>query len=152
MGLKDLLPGGTRTVALRLDEGETELAREVAAVHPGTLSSVAGDLVLTTSRLVFTPLEGRKAPPLISWSLAGDPPRANPRSKGSGKAKQADVLAGVGTGRESTLMAPPTLVVTTGDGTTWEIGILAGRRKANRSRENTAARDRMVGAIRSRLG
>jgi hypothetical protein len=148
MGLKDLLPAGARAATVLLDDGETELAREVAAVHPGTLQSLAGDLVLTTSRLVFAPLQTRKPPPLVSWRV----PRKDAKAKGKGTAKQPDVLAAVRPGRSSTLMAPPTLVLTTGDGTTWEIGILAGRRKANRSPDNTAARDRMLEAIRGRLG
>jgi hypothetical protein len=149
MGLKDLLPGGGKPGALPLDEGETELAREVAAVHPGTLSSLAGDLVLTTSRLVFVPLESRRSPPPVSWNLPATPPAPKGRTKA--RTGQPDLLTGIRRGRASTLMAPPTLVLTAGDGTTWEIGILAGRRKANRAAENSAARDRMVQTIQRRL-
>jgi hypothetical protein len=142
MGLRDLLPGtGTRTVPLALADGESELLRVVAAVHPGTLSSIAGDLVLTTSRLVFTPLESKHESRTISWELA--------RTKGRRKA--GDVLASVRAGDRPGLMRPPTLRLTTGDGTVWEIGVLAGRRKANRSPENAVARDRMVEAVRGRL-
>ena len=47
MRLRDRLPGaGTRAVAVPLADGETEVLREVAAVHPGTLSSIAGTGVL----------------------------------------------------------------------------------------------------------
>jgi hypothetical protein len=151
MGLKDLLPGGARAGTLQLAEGEQELLREVAAVHPGTLQSFAGDLVLTGSRLVFVPLESRKAPPVVSWRLAETETGPATGKRRKPKPSSPDVLAAVRAGRPATLMAPPTLVLTLGDGATWEIGILAGRRKANRSADNTAARDRAVQAIRGRL-
>jgi hypothetical protein len=142
MGLKDLLPGtGTRTVPVPLADGETEELRVVAAVHPGTLSSIAGDLVLTSSRLVFAPLRSRHEARTISWELA----------RPKGRRKAADVLASVRAGDPPGLMRPPTLTLTTGDGTVWDIGVLAGRRKANRSRENAVARDRIVEAVRRRL-
>jgi hypothetical protein len=141
MGLKDLLGGGTQVMPVPMDDGETELVREVAAVHPGTLSSIPGDLVLTSSRLVFAPVQGKKAPQLITWRF----------TKGKSRTKASDALAGVRRKDAAGLMRPPTLVLTTGDGTTWEIGILAGRRKANRSPDNARARDRIVEAIQGRL-
>jgi len=141
MGLKDLLGGGARTVPVPMEDGETELARAVAAVHPGTLSSIPGELVLTSSRLVFAPLQARRPVELVTWRI----------SKGGSRTKAPDGLAGVRTGDPPGLMRPPTLVVTTGDGTRWQIGILAGRRKANRSPDNATARDRMVEAITGRL-
>jgi hypothetical protein len=141
MGLKDLLGGGTQVVPVPMDDGETELVREVAAVHPGTLSSIPGDLVLTSSRLVFAPVQGKKSPELISWRF----------TKGGSRTKAADALAAVRAKGTPGLMSPPTLLLTTGDGTTWEIGILAGRRKANRSPDNARARDRIVEAIQGRL-
>jgi hypothetical protein len=141
MGLKDLLGGGTQVVPVPMDDGETELVREVATVHPGTLSSIPGDLVLTSSRVVFAPLQGTKAPQLISWRF----------TKGKSRTKAADALAAARAKDAPRLMRPPTLVLTTGDGTAWEIGILAGRRKPNRSPDNARARDRMVEAIQRRL-
>jgi hypothetical protein len=141
MGLKDLLGGGTQVVPVPMDDGETELVREVAAVHPGTLSSIPGDLVLTSSRLVFAPMQGKKTPEPIVWRF----------TKGRSRTKAADAVASVRAKDAPGLMRPPTLVLTTGDGTTWEIGILAGRRKANRSPDNAVARDRLVEAIGSRL-
>ncbi|MGY1604784.1 hypothetical protein [Geodermatophilus sp. SYSU D00815] len=140
MGLRDRLGGGTQVVPVPLADGETELAREVAAVHPGTLSSIPGELLLTSARLVFAPVQGSRAP-TVSWRLTG----------GRGPTRAADALAAVRAGDRPGLMRPPTLVVTTGDGTTWEIGILAGRRKPNRSPDNATARDRMVEAIQGRL-
>jgi hypothetical protein len=141
MGLKDLLGGGTQVLPVPMDDGETELVREVAAVHPGTLSSIPGDLVLTSSRLVFAPMQGKKTPQLITWRF----------TKGKSRTKAPDALAAVRAKAAPGLMSPPTLVLTTGDGTTWEIGILAGRRKANRSPDNARARDRIVEAIQGAL-
>jgi hypothetical protein len=141
MGLKDLLGGGTQAAPVAMDDGETELVREVAAVHPGTLSSIPGDLVLTSSRLVFAPMHGKKTPEPIVWRF----------TKGGSRTKAGDAVAAVRAKDAPGLMRPPTLVLTTGDGTTWEIGILAGRRKANRSPDNAVARDRLVEAISSRL-
>ena len=40
-----LFGGGTQVVPVPMDDDETELLREVATVHPGTLSSIPGDLV-----------------------------------------------------------------------------------------------------------
>jgi hypothetical protein len=141
VGLKELLGGGTQVVPVPLDDGETELVREVATVHPGTLSSIPGDLVLTSSRLVFAPVRSRKAPQPIVWRF----------TKGKSRTKAPDALAAVRAKDAPGLMRPPTLLLTTGDGTAWEIGILAGRRKANRSPDNARARDRIVEAIQSRL-
>lgn len=143
MGLKDLLGrGGTQAASFAMDDGETELAREVAAVHPGTLSSIPGDLVLTSSRLVFAPLQGRTSPAPIVWRF----------TKGGSRSKAADAVTAVRAKEAPGLMRPPTLELTTGDGTRWEIGVLAGRRKANRSPDNAVSRDRLVEAIGSRLG
>ena len=137
MGLRG---GSTQVVPVPLADGETELAREVAAAHPGTLSSIPGELLLTGSRLVFTPVQGSGAP-VVAWRI----------TPGKSRTKAPDALAAVRAGQRPGLMRPPTLVVTTGDGTTWEIGILAGRRTANRSPDNAVARNRMVEAIGARL-
>ena len=136
-----LFGGGTQVVPIPMDDDETELVREVATVHPGTLSSIPGDLVLTSSRLVFAPMEGKKTPAPIVWRF----------TKGKSRTKAADALAAARAKDAPGLMRPPTLVLTTGDGTTWEIGILAGRRKPNRSPDNARARDRIVEAIQGRL-
>ncbi|NYJ04273.1 hypothetical protein [Petropleomorpha daqingensis] len=136
-----LFGGGTQVVPIPMDDDETELLREVATVHPGTLSSIPGDLVLTSSRLVFAPVQGKKAPQLITWRF----------TKGKSRTKAPDALAAARAKSAPGLMRPPTLVLTTGDGTTWEIGILAGRRKPNRSPDNARARDRLVEAIQGRL-
>jgi hypothetical protein len=141
MGLKDLLGGGTQIEPVSFGDGETELVREVATVHPGTLSSIPGDLVLTSSRLVFTPVRGKRSPGVITWRI----------TKGKSRTKAEDALAAVRAKAGPGLLRPPTLEVTTGDGTRWEIGVLAGRRKANRSPDNAAARDRIVEAIQARL-
>jgi hypothetical protein len=141
MGLRDLLGGGTQVLPVPMDDDETELVREVATIHPGTLSSIPGDLVLTSSRLVFAPIAGRKSPQLISWRI----------TKGRSRTKAPDALAAARAKDAPGMMRPPTLLLTTGNGTTWEIGILAGRRKANRSPDNARARDRIVEAIQGRL-
>jgi hypothetical protein len=136
-----LFGGGAQVVPIPMDDEETELTREVATVHPGTLSSIPGDLVLTSSRLVFAPIESKKAPEAIVWRF----------TKGRSRTKATDALAAARAKDAPGLMRPPTLVLTTGDGTTWEIGILAGRRKPNRSPDNARARDRIVEAIQGRL-
>jgi len=136
-----LFGGGAQVVPIPMDDEETELTREVATVHPGTLSSIPGDLVLTSSRLVFAPIESKKTPDAIVWRF----------TKGRSRTKAADALAAARAKDAPGLMRPPTLVLTTGDGTTWEIGILAGRRKPNRSPDNARARDRIVEAIQGRL-
>jgi hypothetical protein len=136
-----LFGSGAQVVPIPMDDEETELTREVATVHPGTLSSIPGDLVLTSSRLVFAPIESKKTPEAIVWRF----------TKGRSRTKAADALAAARAKDAPGLMRPPTLVLTTGDGTTWEIGILAGRRKPNRSPDNARARDRIVEAIQGRL-
>ena len=136
-----LFGGGAQVVPIPMDAEETELTREVATVHPGTLSSIPGDLVLTSSRLVFAPIESKKTPEAIVWRF----------TKGRSRTKAADALAAARAEDAPGLMRPPTHVLTTGDGTTWEIGILAGRRKPNRSPDNARARDRIVEAIQGRL-
>ncbi|MGY1808441.1 hypothetical protein ACI8AF_13810 [Blastococcus sp. SYSU D00669] len=140
MGLRDRAGGSARVVPVPLEDGETELARAVAAVHPGTLSSIPGELLLTSARLVFAPVPSSRTQ-LVVWRF----------TPGKSRTRAPDALAAVRTGAEPGLMRPPTLVLTTGDGTTWEIGVLAGRRKPNRSPDNATARDRMVEAIHGRL-
>jgi hypothetical protein len=51
---KRLLRGsGTKTLPITLEPGEVEKARSVASHRPGTLTSVGGDLVLTSRRLIL---------------------------------------------------------------------------------------------------
>src|SRR4051794_6800315 len=123
MGLKDLLGGsGTRTRPLVLLEEEREITREVASARPGTLTSVGGDLVLTTKRLVFTPLETKDVVEVLTWGLkkAGAPGAVSglpgrlgelvqPQQPGgpAGLLGIAAVTAGGGPGA----LRPPTLLV-----------------------------------------
>jgi hypothetical protein len=48
-------------------------------------------------------------------------------------------------------LKPPTIVVRGTDGSTTEIGVLAGRRSLNRDKGNVVARDRMLAAIQAVL-
>src|SRR3954453_21957382 len=83
MGILDSFAGifsgsGKTALALQLEPGEIEVTRAVASIHPGTIRSVGGDLVLTNRRLVFTPLNVKDVTAVLSWGLgkAGAPDAA----------------------------------------------------------------------------
>ena len=111
-----------------LGEGEREVARVAAERNPGSLSAVAGDLVLTTARLVFAPLLLHGLAEAREWACVGDE------------------AAQVGAGRPAGLFRPPTLRVTDAGGTT-EIGVLSGRKTPNLAATNTSARDAFLDAL-----
>ena len=163
MGLKDLLGGsGTRVRPVSLQQGETELCREVASARPGTLTSVGGDLVLTDRRLIFTPLETKDAVEVLSWGLkrAGAPDAVSGLPDRLGELVEQQELGGR-SGLRGIASAtadggggwlkPPTIVVRGTDGSSTEIGVLAGRRSLNRDKGNVVARDRMLAAIQAVL-
>jgi hypothetical protein len=163
MGLKDLFRGsGTRTRPLVLLEGETEVLRVTASARPGTLTSVGGDLVLTTRRLVFTPLETKDVVEVLAWGLekAGAPGVVTGLPGRLGELVQQQQLGGAGglrgiaalaSGSPPSVLRPPTLLVRGTDGTTTEIGVLAGRRSPNWSKDNVPPRDHMVAALQGVL-
>ena len=163
MGLKDLLAGsGTRVRPVSLQQGETELCREVGSARPGTLTSVGGDLVLTDRRLIFTPLETRDVVEALSWGLkkAGAPGGVSGLPDRLGELVQQQELGGtsglrgvasVGPGGGGGWLKPPTILVRGTDGSTTEIGVLAGRRSINRDKGNVVARDRILTAIETVL-
>lgn len=158
MGLRDLLGGnGTRVRSVSLQEGETEICREVACVRPGTLTSLGGELVLTDRRLVFCPQQTKDRADVLTWVLRtpGAPPPGLPDRFGE-LVQQRDVPAGArGVVSVSAdgggWLKSPTILVRGTDGSTTEIGVLAGRRSMNRDRNNVVARDRMLAAIQAVL-
>ncbi|GGM75427.1 hypothetical protein GCM10011609_09190 [Lentzea pudingi] len=66
---------GKSPLPVTLAVGEDEVTRAVASFRPGGLTSVGGDLVLTTKRLVFTPLNVTDVVKVLTWALgkAGAP-------------------------------------------------------------------------------
>ncbi len=153
---------GTRTVPVALQPGETEMAREVASLRPGELSSVGGDLVVTNRRVVFTPLDTRDVVQVLTWALgkAGAPgPLAGiPGQLGKlmgpeqpGGPAGLEGIGGVAVGSAPSILRPPTLLIVDLQGRTTEIGILASRRSPNPSRQNAVARDRILEVIRRQL-
>lgn len=110
---------------LDLGMGEREVTRVAAECHPGSLSSVAGDLVLTTARLLFTPLVVHGIADAREWSCL----------EGSHE------LVHVSAGRSPGLLRPPTIHVTDAAGAVTEVGVLSGRTTPNFSAANARARD-----------
>lgn len=160
MGLKDLLAGnGARARPVSLKHRETELCREVASARPGTLTAIGGDLVLTNRRLIFTPLDTKDAVEVLIWVLesAGAPgalsgpgrPRDPVQQQESGETSGLRGMASVSADGGGGWLRPPAIVVAGTDGSTTEIGVLAGRRSMNRDRANVVARDRMLAAIQA---
>lgn len=147
---------GKSPLPLALAEGEVEVTRAVASFRPGGLTSVGGDLVLTTKRLVFTPLNVTDVVKVLTWALgkAGAPDFiAGLPEKLGGLVEQEDFggLTGVAVGGPPRLTTPPTLVVTGVGGAVTEIGVLQSRGTANFFPRNAVERDRMVVAIRTAM-
>jgi hypothetical protein len=111
-----------------LVHGEREVARVAAERNPGSLSAVAGDLVLTTARLVFLPLVLHGPAEAREWSL-----RAG-----------SDEGVHVSAGRPPRIFRPPTIRVTDSAGDVTELGILSGRRTPNFSAANGRTRDELL--------
>ncbi len=156
---KSLLAGsGTRTLDLQLDIEEAELARATASHRPGSLRSVGGDLVLTTRRLVFTPLDTRDLVEVLTWSLgkSGTPSAATGVLNKMGDLVEKynfgllTSLTAAEAGSGPTLLKPPTIIVTSPSGSV-EVGISSGRLSPNISSSNILARDRMLAAIQAQL-
>lgn len=65
MGILDSLGGllggsGKTTVPIPMLDGESEIMRVIGSARPGGLTSVGGELVLTTHRVCFTPLLAKR--------------------------------------------------------------------------------------------
>ena len=147
---------GTRTLPVTLEPGELEEARCVASYRPGTLTSVGGDLVLTSRRLVFTPLDTRDVVEVLTWGLgkAGAPEFGTQLPGRLGDMIRQEQIRGVtavDAGTDGSLLKPPTIRITGTDGSAIEIGLLAGRRNRNNDPANRRARDDMLAAIRGHL-
>ena len=163
MGIFDSVTGlvrgsGTRTVEVQLQPGEVELTRAVASNRPGGLTSVGGDLILTSMRLVFTPLNVKDLSAVLTWSLgkAGAPAEATKLIDAVGNLidrQDFGSLSGisqVSAGASPSLFKPPTLIVSGPSGSN-EIGILATRLSPSAFAANTKERDRIVAMIRAQL-
>jgi hypothetical protein len=149
---------GTKTLAVQLEPDEAERSRVVASWDPGTVKSVGGDLVLTTKRLVFTPLDVRDAVEVLTWGLAkAGATHGMEKVPGQigGVISQHIVPGGLAVtvepGRDPSALCPPTLIVRTADGGTTEIGILDNRRSPNWATKNAVARDAFIAAVRAEL-
>jgi hypothetical protein len=114
-----------------LVEGEREVVRVPAERNPGSLSAVAGDLVLTTARLLFAPLMLHGPAEAREWACSDD---------GRG-------VTHVGAGRPPRLFRPPTVRVTDSGGETTEIGVLSSRKTPNLSAANASVRDAFLDAL-----
>jgi hypothetical protein len=161
--LKNTLRGsGKETLPIELAAGETERTRVVASRNPGGLGSAGGDLVLTSQRLIFTPLNVKDIGKLLAYGLskagaselvAGIPEKL---VKAVGEATvigpgTLSSISSVDAGSGPSLLKPPTIIVTTADGSRTEIGILAARMAMNRSNENTIARNGFLAQLRQAL-
>ncbi|MGW6447244.1 hypothetical protein [Lentzea sp. NPDC055074] len=150
---------GKNALPVVMADGEAEVTRVVASFRPGGFTSVGGDLVLTTKRLVFTPLNVTDVVKVMTWALgkagAPDPVAGLPEKLGE-LVEQEDFgglpeIARVEVGGPPKLLMPPTLVISGADGAVREIGVLASRTTTNASPKNAVERDRMAEAIRAAM-
>lgn len=148
------------TMSFVLAEGENETTRAVACVDPGW-TSVGGDLVVTSHRIVFTPVDVRKAASVLVWvsdKVGGPAALGKAVDRGVDMvgaprdlvAEQGNPTA-VRAGRSASLFRAPTLILVS-DGRENEIGILSGRFAPNIDRRNTVERDRMLAVITEWIG
>ncbi|MCH8572230.1 hypothetical protein LSI54_12820 [Nesterenkonia sp. AY15] len=140
-----------------LSKGEVEILRVVGSKRPGRITSVGGDLVLTTCRVIFTPLDTSDVSKLLSFGLGkagADGGIVGIVDKvqemigtaapiGSGALTE---LSRIEAGHEGSLLKPPTLVIHGSDGSSEEIGVLEKGLSHNSSANNRAARDRFIEA------
>lgn len=153
---------GRETLPIKLMPGETETMRVTASRNPGDLRSVGGDLLLTTKRLVFTPLNVKDVAAILSYGLS----KAGLDSRISGlPGKVAEIvgdattigpetlaeIACIEAGSGPRLFKPPTLILTATEGTRTEVGILAGRMVPSLSSKNTVTRDKFILKVRQAL-
>lgn len=158
--LRGLLGGdGKKTLPLVMAEGEAEITLAVASFRPGHFTSVGGDLVLTTKRLVFTPLDVTGVVEVLDWAIgrAGAPDILSglPTKLGD-HVRQADLgplpgIASVATGGPPTLTTPPTIRITGTNGVVSEIGVLSRRLSPTGANANAVERDRMLTAIQAAM-
>lgn len=137
-------------VDMPLLPNETILLRQAAA-RPG----IGGQLVVTTQRILWRPIslykEGQ-APadadrrPSVLAALSAATHKSAPPS-------QLDVGSAIAirAGRSGGLFHPPSVVLTTEEGSEVEIGILDAMLSSNRSRKNVVARDRVLAALQKAL-
>lgn len=150
---------GKNPLPLDLEPGEQELLRVSASGRPGRLNSVGGELVLTTHRCAFCPFNTKDVVEVLSWGLgkAGAPvggkiAKALGDQVDSGASEHGlGGIVEVRTGTDASLSKPPTLILVGADGSSAEIGILAGRLKPNASHTNEDARDAAVAAIATQI-
>jgi hypothetical protein len=75
-----MTPPALPVCPVELFQGEREIARVAAERRPGSLSGVAGDIVVTTARLLFLPLVLHGPAEAREWSCgegsSGHPPFA----------------------------------------------------------------------------
>jgi hypothetical protein len=159
--LDDLLAlgrgAGRQVRPVELLPGEREVHRTAGSVLAGGLAAVGGDIVVTDQRLLFAPLDVTQVSSLLTAGLkrAGAPGASTTlvgwiadRVEGSATAVR---VAAIRPGANASLMRPPSVVVTTSDGRTVELAVLASRTTANVSVANTAARDRLVSVVSTHL-
>lgn len=153
---------GRETRPFELLDGEQELVRVVGSRNPGGLTSVGGDLVLTTHRLLFTPLNTVDLSKVLAFALT----KAGVHEKAVELVGKAEELIGeaapigpgaltgitsIDPGSDGGLLKPPTVVVTGSDGSRNEVGVLAGRRASNLDSGNRTTRDAFVAEVRARI-
>lgn len=150
---KALLFGkGKQTVPVTMQPDEQEVARVAAGYH-----QTGGDLVVTNQRVVFTPLETADVISVFTWVFGkvGVPGSIADLPGAVGKLITPQTSLGgitaVAAGSGGSLGKPPAILLTGKDGTTTEIGVLAGRLKPNGSPANVLTRDEMVTVIQRGL-
>ncbi|WP_353827779.1 hypothetical protein [Agromyces sp. SYSU T0242] len=149
---------GRETMPYELIEGETEILRVVGSKRPGGITSVGGDLILTSHRVIFAPLNTGDVSKLLSFGLG----KAGVDGKVVGLVDRVQdmigtaapigpgalaEIAGVEADSDGSLFKPPTLVIRGTDGSSTEVGVLASRLSMNSSGENRVARDRFIDAV-----
>ena len=114
-----------------------------------------GLLILTDSRLVFSPWNVADIATVLSWAVPklGGPDFATKLVKSAndavGGVRVAGEVVAARAGKGRALLHPPTLIAALADGMELEFGILHDKLAMNIAHQNETARDAFVAAINS---
>lgn len=147
---------GLQTIPYELSKDEVEVLRVIGSQRPGMITSVGGDLVLTSLRVIFTPLNTADLSKLLSFALGkagvgkaigivdtvqGMIGTAAPIGPGA-----LSAISSIDAGSNGSFLKPPTLIIRGADGSSAEVGVLEERTSPNFSAGNRIARDRFLQA------
>lgn len=157
--LTGLLSGSaTRTESVEFDLGEVEVARTTACTLKfGGKSWVGGELVLSSKRLLFTPLNMKDLAGLLGYGLQKSGVKGAQLAVGwiakqiRQEATGLATIASARPGRSGDWLRPPSIVLVTTDGREIEFGVLAGRLLPNWSAAHRGARDEFLVTLEASL-